>query len=340
MHGPFRFLTLPLILACLSALAIALLIYFLSGLIVFGGRVPYDYYRATDVRCNEWYRKEVFQDHRSPDQIAASPIRIPSCEDSVRYPRRTEILNTEEGLYVRLVIPETQEKPAIWLHVHGITDSYLNGMRFTDLATRQGFQLMLLELQNHGGSERHSQGSSWGCREKFDLVAALDFIHKTWPDKPILLSGTSMGTMTITQAALSKPERFKNVRGIIYESPLSSLDNISDRICSGFVNQGPCPFILKKLLPFFAKIRSDTDFDTCFAPNSPPTEIPTELWLSRQEFNNPRQIALASEMPAHKNLSIRIFAHGTHSAYYSYGPEEVEEALQSFWLKVTKGPVP
>jgi hypothetical protein len=39
-------------------------------------------------------------------------------------------------------------------------------------------------------------------------------------------------------------------------------------------------------------------------------------------------------MPGHKNVKIREFPHGTHSAYYSYNPEDVENALQEFWNKV------
>jgi pimeloyl-ACP methyl ester carboxylesterase len=313
-----------------------LLLYFMSGMVVFGGRIASDYNRPREPLCNEWYRKEVFQDHRSPEAQAASSIRIPSCEESLQHPRKTEMLSTEEGLKVRLVIPEMREAPAIWLHIHGITDSYLNGMRFTDLAQRSGFQLMLLELQNHGGSDRHSQGSSWGCREKFDLFAALAYLQKHSPGKPILLSGTSMGTMTITQAVLTRPDAFQSVRGIIYESPLSTFENLSQRFCrkTGW----PCFFVFRKVAPLFAKLRTDTDFDRCFASHSPPTEIPTELWLTNQEFNSPENIELASDMPGHRHVNVRIFPRGTHSAYYSYSPEEFEKALQEFWDKV-KGPI-
>jgi pimeloyl-ACP methyl ester carboxylesterase len=319
-------------LGSLSLLAIGLLIYFMSGMVIYGGRVASDYYRPTEPICNDWYRKEVFQDHRPPEARAASSLRIPSCEESLQHPRKTEMLETEEGLRVRLVMPELPEAPAIWLHVHGITDSYLNGMRFTDFARRAGFQLALLELQNHGGSERHSSGSSWGCREKFDLFAALTYLHKQWPGKPILLTGTSMGTMTITQAALTRPEAFQAVRGIIYESPLSTLDNLSDRICH---NSGwPCYFAFRQLAPFFAKLRTDTKFDSCFASHAPPTEIPTELWLSHEEYRSPKQITLASDMPGHRNVSVHMFLRGTHSAYYSYNPEALEAALLEFWNKV------
>ncbi|HET9237813.1 MAG TPA: alpha/beta hydrolase [Oligoflexus sp.] len=320
------------ILGCCSLVAIGLLVYFLSGIVIFGGRVASDYNRPMEPVCNGWYENEVFKDHRTPEAQAASPIRIPSCEDSVKHPRKTEMLTTAEGLRVRLVMPEMPAAPAIWLHLHGITDSYLNGMRFTDLARRAGFELMLLELQNHGGSDRHSQGSSWGCREKFDLFAALNYLQSRWPGKPILLSGTSMGTMTITQAVLTRPELFQSVRGIIYESPLSTFSNLTDRVC---LKMGSvCYFVFGKIVPAFAKLRTDTDFDSCFASHAAPTAIPTELWLTQEEFKTPEQIALASDMPGHANVSVRIFPRGTHSAYYSYNPEDVEKALQEFWTKV------
>jgi pimeloyl-ACP methyl ester carboxylesterase len=329
---------LLLILAGVSLLAFGFLLYFVSGLVVFGGRTSFDYNRPQEPLCNDWYRQEVFQDHRPAEAQAASPIRIPSCEAAIAHPKRIEMLETEEGLRVRLLMPEMLEAPAIWLHIHGITDSYLNGMRFTDLAQRAGFQLALLELQNHGGSDRHGQGSSWGCREKFDLFAALAWLQKQWPGKPILLSGTSMGTMTITQAVLSRPEAFLSVRGIIYESPLSTFKNLSDRVCHR--KAWPCDFIFREGALFFAKLRTNTDFETCFASTEDPTGIPTELWLSQQEFKGDEQIKLASDMPGHRNVSVRLFPRGTHSAYYSYNPEAVEQALQEFWRKVNTASAP
>jgi hypothetical protein len=329
---------LLLLLAAISILAFGLLLYFVSGLVVFGGRTSFDYDRPREPVCNDWYRQEVFQDHRSAEAQAASPIRIPSCEAAVAHPKAIEMLETEEGLRVRLLLPEMPEAPAIWLHIHGITDSYLNGMRFTDLAQRAGFQLALLELQNHGGSDRHPQGSSWGCREKFDLFAALAWLQEKWPGKPILLSGTSMGTMTITQAVLTRPEGFHAVRGIIYESPLSTFKNLSERLCH---NKGwPCDFIFRQGTLFFAKLRTDTNFESCFASTENPTPIPTELWLSQQEYKIEKQIQLASDMPGHRNVTIRIFPRGTHSAYYSYSPEETEQALLNFWQKVNKSSAP
>lgn len=330
-----RFLSekpLPLILGFSSLLALSLLIYYASGIMIFGGRIASDYNRPQEPVCNDWYRGEVFQDHRPPEVQAASPIRIPTCEEALKHPRRAEMLETEEGLRVRLVIPELPEAPAIWLHLHGITDSYLNGMRYTDLAKREGFQLMMLELQNHGGSDRHSQGSSWGCREKFDLFAAMNYLQKNWPDKPILLSGTSMGTMTITQAVLTRPEAFQAVRGIIYESPLSTFDNLTARMCGK--NTNTCTYVFRKLIPLLAPLRTNTDFNSCFRDDAPPTTIPTELWLTHEEFKKPEHIELASHMPAHSDVNVRIFQRGTHSAYYSYNPEDVEQALREFWQKV------
>ncbi|HYX32516.1 MAG TPA: alpha/beta fold hydrolase [Oligoflexus sp.] len=324
---------LLLVLGVCSILLLGLL-YFISGALIFGGRTASQYDRPQEPVCNDWYQKEVLRDHRSPEVQSASSIRIPTCDQAVAWPRRTEMLSTEEGLRVRLVMPEMPEAQAIWIHVHGITDSYLNGMRFTDLARREGFQLLLLELQNHGGSERHSQGSSWGCREKFDLLAALDYVQKTWPQKPILLSGTSMGTMTITQAALTRPDAFQSVRGIIFESPLSTFANLSERFCgkTGAV----CGFVFKKVIPLLTPLRTDTDFHSCFRHPDPPTDIPTELWLSHEEFKTPEHIELASEMPGHRNVKVYIFSKGTHSAYYGYNPDDFENALRTFWQSVNK----
>jgi hypothetical protein len=140
--------------------------------------------------------------------------------------------------------------------------------------------------------------------------------------------------MAITQAALTRPLAFKKVRGMIFESPLSSLTKIDERLCAYWTQNSACANVLGRALSLIAKLRSDIDFERCFAKTAPPVEVPTELWLSHAEFKDPTLMALAKASPAHRNLSIKVFDRGTHSAYYGYEPEAVEEALHDFWKRV------
>ncbi len=146
-----------------------------------------------------------------------------------------------------------------------------------------------------------------------------------------------MGTMTITQAALTRPQALASVRGIIYESPLSTFENLSERICHRAGSF--CYYVFRQVIPFFTSLRTDTDFSSCFARTTHPVAIPTELWLSHEEYKTPKILELASVMPSHSNVKVRMFQRGTHSAYYSYGPEEVEAAVTEFWQNV-RGTLP
>ncbi len=307
--------------------------YYFSSFLIYGGRFADDYYREFEPECNTWHNTEIFPDHRLPGE-ASSNITLRSCEESRALPRESFFVRTNEGQRLRMIAMDGVDSHPdwpIWLHVHGITDSYLNGLRFYDMAHRLHFKQVLIELQNHGGSSRHSQGSSWGCREHWDVKAALDEIQKRFPGRAILLSATSMGTLSSTEAALRHPESFASVKAIVYESALSSLPNLGERICLPSKWPSFCHFVWSNLVMDLSKFRSQQDFASCHRPDTEQTAIPTRLWISDQEYPSEAALNLALALPRHSQVSVTRFPRGTHSAYVSYQPEAVEADIAEFW---------
>jgi pimeloyl-ACP methyl ester carboxylesterase len=319
--------------------SISFLLYYLSGLLIFGGRIPSHFYRPLEPVCNEWYDAEVFADKRSEEEKAKSPVRLRTCAESLTLPKDTLLLTTQEGIKVRLVVPDSLDTGAdlpIWLHIHGITDSYLNGMRFYDAAHRLGFKLMMLELQNHGGSDRHPQGASWGCRERWDLIATMDYINNRYPSSEVLITATSMGTLTVTEAILTQPESFDKVRGLIYESPISSFDNVLERICFKWSQRDFCKSLWHGLIFGLSHWRTDVDLASCHQPDMLKTGIPTMLWLSEEEYPTAAIRELSQQLPRHTQVRTTVYPRGSHSAYYGSQPERTEEDIREFWMSVPR----
>ncbi len=339
---------LALKISLLLLLFLALFAYiaydYLSGFLIHGGRTRSDYYRPQNVACNEWHHNETFKDHRVEPKPNAA-IQIPSCEQAQKTPKREFYLLNRDRMRIRYLLFNEQDELAedapLWLHVHGITSSWLHGIRYLDAAKRLGFRLVVMEMQNHGKSQRHREGSSWGCREKWDVIGVLDQLQKRFPQSKLLITASSMGTITTSLAAIEAPSLFQHVKALVYESPISSVTytiNSMGEVMSlpNFVTQ----MILDTTLAL-AKKRSSIDFRSCFPdPNTHSVEIPTLLLLSEQEFSKTAQRTQFREYPYHRWLDIYPLERGTHSAYWNYQPEAFEAAIAGYWQQVNSDGLP
>ncbi len=131
-------------------------------------------------------------------------------------------------LYGRLYITDPEAPLQIMFHGYrenAVTD-FCGGLQ---LALGQGMNALLVDQRAHGKSG--GRGLSFGILERFDV--------KTWAelaaarfgaDRPLILSGISMGAATVLMASeLELPE---GVRGIIadcgYSSPAAIIEKVSE----------------------------------------------------------------------------------------------------------------
>jgi alpha-beta hydrolase superfamily lysophospholipase len=63
---------------------------------------------------------------------------------------------------------------------------------------RLGFDLFLVDFRGSGGSSGDT--TTLGHREAEDVAATVAFIHQTWPERPLVLYGVSMGAAAVLRA--------------------------------------------------------------------------------------------------------------------------------------------
>ncbi|MFW7379116.1 MAG: alpha/beta hydrolase [Oligoflexus sp.] len=324
-----------------TAFVLAIL-YYMSGLIIFAGRTASDFNRPELPPCNDWHRNFTYADRRLADHN--SGIEIPDCEETQAMPRESHFIENNEGLTIHyLSFPaqkDLQQSTPVWLHIHGITSSWLHGARYLEAADRLGFRLLLIELQNHGRSARHSAGAAWGCREKWDMLAILEQIKSLYPQAPTMVTATSMGTAVTTQAAIENPEAFSQVKALIYESPVSSPNFILEMwkktkgFSDGFTQ------IFWAGLTELAKFRSPVDFDQChheLTASARMVEIPTLLQLSMDEHKSAEIREMFDTYPKHQHIEVKVYPRGTHSAFWNYQPAEFEADILKFFQQAQQG---
>lgn len=308
-------------------------VYFLSGAIIFAGKLEYQYSKEAVPLCDEWHRKYTYFDHQKPN---GRQVNILRCEKAREIEVDSSYVTTKEGLQIHYVtLPNANKDMPIWLHVHGVTSSYLHGMRYLEAAERLGFNLVLMELQNHGRSERHPEGSSWGCREKWDIIAVITDLMDKY-DQPILLSGTSMGTLAIKEAlAGASSELLSAVKAVVFESPLQ---NVRTVFTNFFMDRGLGPDTSRlffEVLLNLSKLRSSTDFASCEAKVTQENVVsmPTLMLLSAEEYVSEKRRESIKNDSSFSNVTLKLFDRGMHGSYWNYQPLEFEEAIALHWKK-------
>ncbi len=109
------------------------------------------------------------------------------------------------------------DAPSVLL-LHGHKGSRENCLGRAELLAGHGCSVLLISLRAHGDSTGDYDDIGYGARR--DVVAAVEFLERRRPGKPIVILGTSMGGAAATFAAGELAHR---VRGYILESPYLNL---------------------------------------------------------------------------------------------------------------------
>lgn len=97
------------------------------------------------------------------------------------------------------------------------------------LARKMGYNTLVVDQRAHGMSEGTT--ICFGIKERHDCISWIHYANRRFgADKPILLSGLSMGAATVLMAAdLELPE---NIVCIIADSPYSAPGAIIEKVCA------------------------------------------------------------------------------------------------------------
>jgi alpha-beta hydrolase superfamily lysophospholipase len=109
------------------------------------------------------------------------------------------------------------EGPSV-IVLHGNRGCRRNGLLAAEFFARQGCSVLLVSLRAHGDST--GEINDFGYSARRDVIAAVEFVEKERPGRPIIINGTSMGAAAAIFAAADLGER---VRAYVLESPYRDL---------------------------------------------------------------------------------------------------------------------
>jgi len=94
--------------------------------------------------------------------------------------------------------------------VHGFNSSRFGVLYLTWHYRKLGYNIITFDLRNHGESGKDVV--SWGYKEKYDLMGALNWLIQSYTIDHLGLVGTSLGGFTINYLMLTEPALIKKAK--------------------------------------------------------------------------------------------------------------------------------
>ena len=327
-------------IAILSVAALIFVYYRLTNILMYWDVDPAVAKTQREAICSDWLSDVAYGDLR-PGAAKGTAVDI-SCEDIFKVPFEELPVKTETGFALRSRLfslqlqngqPPKDDTP-IFIHIHGISGNWLHGARYVKMASRLGMRLAVVELSNHGFSANNGLGAALGCREKDDVIALMKYLYTRYPQAPLYLHGTSMGTMAIFNGIteIQELDSHKMLKALAIENPIPSLRHM---VMDSSMRPPLPEFLLEGALKF-ADFRTGLNFDKC-RPIDKVAAVnrPTLIYQTVKDDIVPEKFSqlVMDTLPQGVTKEMKVFQNGSHSAVWNGQPEEVESMLASFWTK-------
>lgn len=142
------------------------------------------------------------------------------------------------------LVPGLPEKGAVIL-IHGFRSDRLSMRGRAWFLNQAGYTVLLFDFQVHG--ESLGKHITFGYLESRDVAAAVDFIHREYPDKKMGIIGVSMGGAA---ALLAQPP--VKVNALVLESVYPDIQHaVEDRLTArfGYIGKWGVPWLTWQLRP-------------------------------------------------------------------------------------------
>ena len=127
-------------------------------------------------------------------------------------------LKTSDGEELGAWFAEGRAEGPSVLVLHGHGGRRSNSLRQGKLLASQGCAVLMISLRAHGDSTGEIDDAGFGARR--DVCAAVDFLERRRPGRPVIIDGNSMGSAA---AILAAGELGHRVAAYILESPYQDL---------------------------------------------------------------------------------------------------------------------
>jgi len=307
--------------------------YYLSGVLLMRDKPRSAWSTPKKPQCSTWMRNVAFADLR-PGNVPGENVDF-SCEDGEKLPHGSFEARASTGMRIHYNVyasPLPATVP-LFLHIHGVSGSYLHGARYAKAAERMGFQLVAMDLSNHGLSDHDGKGAAYGCREGADVVAVVEDLKERFPDRGLYLHSTSMGAMSLANALprlMASDAKSHRIVALSLENPITSVRELVVKS----PQTPPVPRMMTNLGIAIAGWRAGYNFDTCRpVDNVRFARVPVLVQWSEKDDIVPRSIIkdFMAALPADIPNSLEVYSGGGHSAVWNGEPERYErETLANF----------
>lgn len=258
---------------------------------------------------------------------------------------RAVLLVARDGVKLRAFLVPAATPPGdgrprfVAVLVHGLFRGALEIETPGAMLRELGGEVLLLELRNHGGSERAR--STFGRDESLDVLAAVDFLRAR-PEalgRPLVLYAVSLGTAAVATAAPQVPK----LAGLILDAPMDDLVATARRELGsgGFWQSIRDPWAFAIL--FFAQRLGGVPLDEV-RPREALARLPPSVAVlfigaghdERMPSDSVR--ALFDALPtAPDRKDLWIEPEATHGKVWVKAPEEYRRRLARFCERVIEG---
>ncbi len=127
-------------------------------------------------------------------------------------------LRTADGQDIGAWVNACGDKPSIVLLLHGVGDTRTWWLPVMHRLADDGYASMAISLRAHGDSTGHVE--DFGYSDQNDVIAAVRYLRGRFPDRPVVLVGSSLGSASAIFAAKALDHE---VAGYFLESPYRDL---------------------------------------------------------------------------------------------------------------------
>ncbi len=170
-----------------------------------GGVVVYNQLTTITPKCGGKYTENTPASFKI-DQFDSTPYLMKPYED-VTFPSRDAAI-TISGWYIPVRNTAEASAPAVIIvHGHNSCKRSPSSLLAAGMLNRNGFNVLLIDLRNHGDSTSDTGRYAGGTKEYRDVLGAWDWLIATKhiPEKRIGLVGHSLGAATVMIAMGEEP---------------------------------------------------------------------------------------------------------------------------------------